>query len=215
MGAGVGGCSAVKFELLVTVFILYQLSIYIFMRRWVNTRENRLMKLVEEWKLHPAQHPHTAVMTHAQWRKKGVLFLAMIMIGLMFAMVSGIGASIEDFPWSSFSIGMMIILALSWTPWGMVAEAYGIAMVLDDHAITRMSPWSKERTVMWSDVESVTYSSLWAWFTIRTEKHAIHVTTVVVGLEKFAQATVSHVPSSRIHVSKEIMSMALHGPFRY
>jgi len=209
------GCSAVKYELLVAVFVVYQLSIYLFMRQWVKTRENRVMKLVETWNLRPAEHQHLAVMTHAQWRKQGILVLAMIIIALIFVAVLGSGASIEDFSWSSILIGVLLILALSWTPWALVAEAYGIVMVLDNHTITRMSPWSKELTINWSDVESVTYSAFWAWFTVRTAEGSIHVTTVIGGIERLARAIVAFVPRDRIHVSRDIMNKALRGPFRY
>jgi hypothetical protein len=197
------------------VFVVYQLSVYVFMRRWVKARENNVKKLVETWNLRPAEHTHPAILAHTQWRKKAVLAIAAIIIATIFVTVLGIGTMIEEFSWSSVMMGALLILALSWAPWGLVADAYGIVMLLDDKAITRMSPWSKERTIEWKDVESVTYSALWAWFTVRSTQGTIHVTTVIGGLEDFAEAVTSHVPKSRVHVSTEIMSNALQGPFRY
>ena len=202
-----------KYEFLLAVFVLYQLSIYIFMRRWVGSREDRLMKLAVERRARSGQCQHT--MMHVQWRRKVVLGIVALMIVLIFAMVLGTGSSIEGYSWSWFMVGVTIIVALSWAPWGMVAEAYGIAMVLDDSSMTRRSPWSKDDEVEWSKVESVSYSWFWAWFTIRTRESTVHVTTVIGGLEKCAQAIVTHVPAKRIRVPNEIMSKALRGPFRY
>ena len=154
-------------------------------------------------------------MVHAQWRRKAVVGIVVLMVGLILAMILGTGSSIEEFSWSWFMVGVTIVVALAWAPWGMIAEAYGIAMVLDDRSITRASPWSIDRVIEWREVESVTYSWFWAWFTIRTRESSIHVTTVIGGLEKCAEALVNHVPNQRIHVPSEIMSKALRGPFRY
>jgi hypothetical protein len=204
-----------KAEILVISFTLYQILIYVFMRRWTKSRQNRVRKLVENWSSRATVHQHPDVLTHAEWRKKGVIALAAIMIGIMFATILDIGSSVENLSWSSMPVGIAIILAFGWAPWALVMEAYGVVMVMDDCMITRLSPWSKELTINWTDIESVTYSWFWAWFTIRTADGSIHVTTVIVGLEKVAEAIVASVPDKRIHVSREIMSKALRGPFRY
>jgi hypothetical protein len=204
-----------KTEIFILTFILYQVSIYVFMRRWVKNRTIHVKELVENWSSRATERQHPEVLTHAEWRKKAIIALAAIMIGLIFATILDIGMSVENLPWSSMPVGVAIVLAFGWGPWALVAEAYGIVMVLDNHMITRMSPWSKERTISWNDIESVTYSWFWAWFTVRTADGSIHVTTVIVGLERFAKAIVASIPDNRIHVSREIMSKALQGPFRY
>lgn len=203
-----------KYELFVAMFVLYQLSVYVFMRRWVNVRNMRIAMLIGDRRLHSVQHQDPSVMTHARWRRKVILAIVILTLILIFAMVLGVGTSIEEFSWPWFMVGVVIVLALAWAPWGMVAEAYGIAMILDNHSITRLSPWSRERTIKWSEVESVTYSWFWAWFTIRSPAGSIHVTTVIEGLEKFAQNVMSQVPRERIY-AWDWISKALQGPFRW
>jgi hypothetical protein len=204
-----------KYELLIIVFVLYQSLICVLMWRWVKIREIRLRMLVGDRQLDSTRLQGPVVLTHARWRRKTVLALFILMIGLEFVFVLGTGSSIEDFSWPWFMVGVAIVVGLCWGPWALVAEAYGIAIVLDDYSITRLSPWSRERTIKWADVESVTYSWFWAWFTLRTTKGSVHVTTVISGLEKFAQDLVLQVPRDRIRVSDEFINKALQGPFRY
>lgn len=203
-----------KYELFVGGYVLYQLLIYLFMRQWVNKQKFLLTKIVEDRRLHSTLQQNPVVLTHAQWRRKVVLALFLLMQGLMIAPVIGEGPSIQGFSWSFFMVGVIIFLGLGWGPWALVAEAYGIAMVFDGESITRLSPWSKVRTIKWREVESITYSWFWAWFTLRSAEGSIHVTTVIEGLDKFAQVVLSQVPHERI-IALDWINAALRGPFRY
>lgn len=50
----------------------------------------------------------------------------------------------------------------------LLFEAFGVTISFDDHAIYTRSPWRKQRTIPWSDVQSVDFSQINQWHLIRT-----------------------------------------------
>jgi hypothetical protein len=204
-----------KFEVFVLVSVLYQVLLFLLIRRWIKARESHVRSLVDTWTGRTHDGPYPIVLKHANWRRKAVIALAILMIVIIEGTIWDVGSSIETLPWSSIAFGIVMVLALAWGPWAVVVEAYGIVILFDDKKITRLSPWSKERTINWSDIHLVTYSWFWAWFTLKTNKGSIHVTTVIENLDSFAVMMAKSVPGANMRFSAKFLTKALNGPFRY
>lgn len=204
-----------KFEIFAVVSVLYQVVLFLLLRSWIKARESHVRSLVDTWIERTQEGLYPIVLKHANWRRKAIIALATLTIVLIEATIWDVGSSIETLPWSSIPTGIVIVLGLAWAPWAVVAEAYGIVILFDDKRITRLSPWSKERTINWNDIHSVTYSWFWAWFTFKTNKGTIHVTTVIENLGSLAMMMAKSVPGANIRFSTGVLTKALNGPFRY
>lgn len=202
-----------KFETFVIVSLLYQVVLLFLVRRWIKARNNHVENSVGSWSTRDEGYP--LILRYSDFRRKVLVVIAACMIVLIQVTFLASGGSLETFSWSSIVFGIGLNLGLAWVPWAVVAEAYGIFVLFDDEKITRISPWSRELTVRWSDVMSVTYWSFWNWFSIKTDKGVIHVNTVLENLNGLTAIMVQSVPTARIRISDEILAKALNGPFRF
>jgi hypothetical protein len=204
-----------KFEVFAVISVLYQVALFFLIRRLVKARESYVQSLVDSWKESSKDYPYPAVLKHGGWRKKVILAAAAYFIVFIQATFLGVGSSLESSSWSWIAFGLGLNLGFAWVPWALVAEEYGMLILFDDEKITRLSPWSKELTVRWWDIESVTYWSFWHWFTIKTNEGTIRVNTILENLGSFARLMVESVPRAKLRVSEGTLTKAVNGPFRF
>src|SRR5262249_39250418 len=77
----------------------------------------------------------------------------------------------------------------------LVIEFYRVSISFDDAAIHVSSPWSRRRTLLWSEVRTVRWRSVAKWLDLRTERSVVHISPWLVGLEAFAAACKKHLPA--------------------
>jgi hypothetical protein len=53
----------------------------------------------------------------------------------------------------------------------LILEFYFVRITFDDHYLHSISPWTTNRTIEWSNITSVSFSSLASWYVIKTGNH--------------------------------------------
>lgn len=116
------------------------------------------------------------------------------------------------FPWrreTAMNLAGLCFAGVSLVAGLPLIEATRVQVVVTDESVTRYSPWLGEATLRWSDVESVDYSSLNAWFILSGAGMSIRVSRFLAGLDVFVQTIHRKVPPERCSASASALLSTL------
>lgn len=79
----------------------------------------------------------------------------------------------------------------------LLVEAISVRIVLCDQSITSYCAWRLPRTIHWTDVDEVSFSSLAQWFVVKGRQgEKIRVSPLISGIGEFASEVRSRLPPS-------------------
>jgi hypothetical protein len=85
--------------------------------------------------------------------------------------------------------GVSIVFALP-----IAIEVFRVSYVFDDNGIQVRSPWSKRRSIKWSEVTGLRWRNTMKWLDISTSKTVVHITPLLLNLDEFSMVCRQHVP---------------------
>jgi len=198
---------------------LSQLGVYALFKRWVRRVESQLDETLAELSSTPRSGKNeddgARVLVYAEFRKKAVWGLALIVLGLLLviAVLISLAESVED-TWSNVVGSSLFLCGLGLGPWILFLEPYGSYRIVTKNGIFTRSPWNGRFYASWDEVVSVKWIPVIDNFFLRTEKGIMAVTPVFENLEYFAQAVLANVPSSKRIQAQKKLDRALSGSFQ-
>ncbi|MFO0937516.1 MAG: PH domain-containing protein [Gemmataceae bacterium] len=133
--------------------------------------------------------------------RHGKLFRAYA-CGLFLVLELIIGAFALFFPpVSNGEIVLLVTFALLVAALGIALlwDAYRFQLDITSQGVTCHSPWRGVRTIPWSDVERVSFSTANLWFAIEPKSGpAFHVLAIVPGVQQFLALTEANLPHEKL-----------------
>lgn len=104
------------------------------------------------------------------------------------------------FPWRSeraLHIAGGVDLAASVLSGLLLIEVTRVQVIVTDKGLTLHSPWTRQTSLNWSEVERIGYSMVNRWFTVEGAGRTIRVSRHLAGVGIFADAVRRHVAADR------------------
>ena len=132
-----------------------------------------------------------AVLRHGAGLRTFCLFAAMLPPMVM-------AFTVVVVPWRTDAkmmlCGLFVPLCL---PGSLLIEASYVQILVTAGGVIRVSPWRGRRTITWTEIECVQYSSLNSWFVVVGAGRCIRVSRHLIGVRAFVAAVKSKLGPER------------------
>lgn len=137
--------------------------------------------------------------------RHGLLFRAYA-CGLFLGLELLLGSLVLFFPPESpVAIGLLVTAALITLVLGIILmwDASRFALTVNSQAMECRSPWRGPRTIPWSDVERISFSSANLWFAVEPKSGPpFHVLAIVPGVSQFLAACEANLPVQKLFTAE-------------
>lgn len=100
-----------------------------------------------------------------------------------------------DLASSTSLLGMAVVIFAIVIPLLLLTlEAFGVSYRIDALRIKKRSPWTRDTSVTWQEIESVTFNLTLQWFVVRSRVATLRLHAYLTGLGDFALAVIEKLP---------------------
>jgi endonuclease/exonuclease/phosphatase family metal-dependent hydrolase len=137
--------------------------------------------------------------------RHGLLFRAYA-CGLFLGLELLLGSLVLFFPpESSLAIGLLVAAALITLVFGVILmwDASRFALTVTSQGLECRSPWRGPRTILWSEIERISFSIENLWFAIEPKSGPpFHVLAIVPGVSQFLAACEANLPVEKLFAAE-------------
>lgn len=179
-----------------------------FMDRWILALALAAIVAVGGFWLLISNSRYRTILPDASGRlhlRHGLLFRAYA-CGLFLGLELLLGSLVLFFPpESSLAIGLLVAAALITLVLGVILmwDASRFALTVTASGLECRSPWRGPRTILWREVERVSFSSVNLWFAIEPKSGPpFHVLAIVPGVNQFLAACETNLPVEKLFAAE-------------
>jgi hypothetical protein len=145
-------------------------------------------------RFHEGRRPSDRVLDYG-WGLKGfAVGTALVWLALFLGPAQGLQ---DPSTLDPSSLALLVSLVLVFLQWTLSVEVFGAEYQVTPDGIRKHSPWTRNFSSAWKDIESVSYNSSLQWTVIRTKQGKLRVHDYVRNKSSLAEALVEKVPGGR------------------
>jgi len=91
--------------------------------------------------------------------------------------------------------GILAIIVVTLLPTTM--ELYGVSHRITSNGIQKHTPWSRDLTLRWNEVRSVSYNIGMNWYVVEGAAGSVRISRYIDGLNDFAEAIRTNLPAMK------------------